>query len=104
MKDDSDEYRKLTEQRYSAGKLINPTTAEVARWYANYFDPYNDGLELSDEADLYERLLFVSAPGSDSCVFICDLPEATQDEVQRRIDESYSAKETERWLVDRSPL
>ncbi|HXB76035.1 MAG TPA: hypothetical protein VNX23_01270 [Bradyrhizobium sp.] len=59
---DSDEYRKLMEQRFAAGELINPATAEVARWHANYFDPYGDGLELSDEAVCHGRQLFVRPP------------------------------------------
>ena len=89
---DSDEYRKLMEQRFAAGELINPATAEVARWHANYFDPYGDGLELPDEAVCYGRQLFVRTPGSDSYVFINDLPEGTQDEIRRRIDDDYYAK------------
>lgn len=92
MKYDSDEYRKLMEQRLAAGKLIDPATAEVACWHVNYFDPYRDGLELSDELVCYGRQFFVSAPGSDSCVFIDDLPEGTQDEVRRRIADGYYAK------------
>jgi hypothetical protein len=86
------EYNRRMEERRAAGLLIEPSTAEVACWHANYFDPYGDGLALSGEAYCYGRQFFVSAPGSDSCVFIDDLPEGTQDEVRRRIADGYYAR------------
>jgi hypothetical protein len=64
MKYDSDEYRELMEQRFAAGKLIDPATAEVACWKDNFFDPYCDGLESPDGEVCYDRLLFVRAPGA----------------------------------------
>jgi hypothetical protein len=92
------EYNRRMEERRAAGLLIDPSTAEVACWHANYFDPYGDGLALSDELVCHRRQFYVSAPGSDSCVFIDDLPEGTQDEVRRRIADGYYAKSlTDGW-------
>ena len=96
MKIDSDEYKKLQNERRLAGEHIDPATAEVTRWHADYFDPYRDGLELPDECvggAGYGRQLFVRAPGSDFYVFIDDLPEARAEEVRRRIDDGYYSNE-----------
>jgi hypothetical protein len=97
MKIDSDEYKKLKDERRLVGEQIDPATAEVACWHADYFDAYRDGLELPDEVAGgvgYGRQHYVRAPGSDFYVFIDDLPEARSEEVWRRINDGYYSNES----------
>jgi len=50
-------------------------------------------LQYRASAETYATSRWVGrTPGSDSYVFINDLPEGTQDEIRRRIDDDYYAK------------
>jgi hypothetical protein len=94
MKIDSDEYKKLEDERRLVGEQIDPATAEVTCWHADYFDPYGDGLEHEVVGGGYGRQHYVRAPGSDYYVFIDDLPESRAEEVRRRIDDDYYSNES----------
>jgi hypothetical protein len=61
------------------GRNINPQTAEIMTWPANYFDPY--GMLPPFYSD-FNWELFVRAPGSDVEVHFSDLPEETQRALQ----------------------
>jgi hypothetical protein len=83
MKYDSDEYRKLEEERLAAGRAINPATAVLATWCVGTMDPYGDGFELSPDQVNISREIFVRDPEGD-WVLIDDLPEALREEIWRR--------------------
>jgi hypothetical protein len=83
MKRDSDEYRKLMDERIAAGKLIDPATCKMHWHYAQTLDPYGDGLELAPEEDQVGREYFVCAPDSDTAVLVGDLPDEIYEEVER---------------------
>jgi hypothetical protein len=78
MKKDSDEYRKLMEERKAAGRLIDPATAKLSWWFVKTLDEYGDGLEM-EEYNMC-RGYFVRAPDRDIWVEIGDLPQETRRE------------------------
>jgi hypothetical protein len=84
MKYDSDEYRALQATRRAAGLLIDPATAETQTRFAYMFDPYNDGLELTDEMDVVGREEFARAPGSTEWIHHRDCPDAIRAALLRR--------------------
>ena len=73
-----DEYLGLVKQ---AGLAINPETAEVQCFQANYFDPYGIiGMDLPEEClDSQTKLYFARSPGSDLWVEFDDLPDETRE-------------------------
>jgi hypothetical protein len=93
MKYDSDEYRKLMQERIAAGKLIDPKTAEMTWWYGNIpNDVYNDGIEGAKETEHnIGRIYAVRAPNG-IWVETGDLPEEISREVKRLRDEGFYDK------------
>jgi hypothetical protein len=87
MKYDSDEYREFEQGCKAQGKLIDPATAEMWWHWAQVLDPYGVIDDLPKEDYCVGRSYFLRAPNSDVWVSIYDLPEATRDEVWRRIED-----------------
>jgi hypothetical protein len=73
--------RDWLEIRKQEGMRIDPETAEVDWSYAETFDPYGLGLELSDELRQVGREYFARNPGSDIWVVFQDLPEGTRNKL-----------------------
>ena len=71
--------------RTAAGRQIDPQTAEVTWWHGN-IDPYGMEANLPSEDYCYGELYFARAPSSDVWVWFGDLPDATCEELKRRID------------------
>ena len=93
MKYPSEEYRKFTQGRRAAGKLIDPATAVMIWHWAQVLDPYGVLEDLPEDAYCIGRAYFVRGPSSDTWVEIGDLPEATRQEVRRLQDAGYYDKD-----------
>ena len=73
--------------RQEAGTKIDPATAKVMWKYAKILDPYEVRNDLPPEADCRGRVRFARSPEPDAVwVAFYDLPEATIDALQARID------------------
>jgi hypothetical protein len=84
---DSYEHRQLQALRVAAGGLIDPDTSEISWRHACMFDPYNDGLELTEELQLVGREQYARAPGTAVWVHLRDLPEPTRDAIWKRYEQ-----------------
>ena len=77
-------------ERKEAGKRIDPDNAEVACWYTYINDPYRKWPRPSDEgfwSGPSDLQCFARTPGGDDgWVWFDDLPEATQNELGRKLD------------------
>jgi hypothetical protein len=85
MKFNDNEHRELMAVRIAAGKLIDPETVEITWRYACMFDPYNDGLDISEELQQVGREHFVRTSGAESWVHINDLPETAREIILQRL-------------------
>lgn len=63
--------------RKEAALKIDPQTAEVFWDYRPTLDPYETGIELSEEEQQVGREYFARSPESDVWVWFGDLPDAT---------------------------
>jgi hypothetical protein len=69
--------------RTEAGKLIDPSIAEIVCTYGQILDPYGVR-RVPPEFDCVGRNCFVRNPGSEVWVWDGDLPEATQRALNER--------------------
>jgi hypothetical protein len=63
----------------TAGRQIDPATAEVEWTYEYTLDPYGIWPDIPEEYQQVGRAYFARAPGTDVWVEFGDLPKATRD-------------------------
>ena len=91
---------KMTKEQWlavlkEAALQIDPETAEVHFEYAQILDPYGVHDDLPEECQCVGRVYFAHSPGSDVWVWFGDLPDATRDRLQARLDEAGDLKRTD---------
>lgn len=83
--------KKFEADRKAEGLMIDPATAEVAYFCVNYFNPYGvfDACDLPEEC--VRDLSYQPFARRDNWVAVQDLPEATQQALQAKLDEAAEA-------------
>jgi hypothetical protein len=75
----------------TAGRQIDPETAEVCSVWRQVLDPYGVYPDLPAECDCVGRCDFARAPGTGLWIEFGDLPEATREALRMRARDSHPA-------------
>ena len=85
-------------ERKEAGKRINPDNAEVTFWWALTLDPYGVWPDITDREKQVGREYFAQTPGGDDgWVSFDDLPDATREELRRKMRAGEGEERDLRW-------
>jgi hypothetical protein len=68
----------LNALRKAAGLAIDPKTAKVTSLTVLILDPYDDGLDIPEEAECFGLESFACDPRSEAWVWFGDLPDTTR--------------------------
>ena len=80
---------KFEQERRTAGRLIDPGTAEMTWHWGQVLDPYGVCDDVPEELDCIGRVYFVRAPDSQIWVSTYDLPDETREKVLELVEAGY---------------